>query len=121
MEGESKCNCQRCGQPIGFPLDLHNTEITCPHCGRATTGALPRVRALPPEPAHYPPAIAAPAPAGNANNFMALGFILALIFPLGGLAIGISQLARGFVGLGLATILASFLLAFMWVLFLSGM
>jgi hypothetical protein len=37
MNGKSKCNCQRCGNPIEFPNDLNNLDIECPHCHKQTT------------------------------------------------------------------------------------
>lgn len=41
---EVKCDCQRCGQHIAFPLEMAGQDVTCPHCGRETTLLLPQVR-----------------------------------------------------------------------------
>jgi DNA-directed RNA polymerase subunit RPC12/RpoP len=92
MDGESKCNCQRCGQPIAFPIDLNNTETTCPHCGKATTLIVPRVRAVTPDlaPSNY-------AASGTANNsaygelggLVLAGYLTAIFMPLIGFIIGI--------------------------------
>lgn len=116
MEGEAKCNCQRCGQPIAFPVEYQNTEATCPHCGKETTLAVPRIRALATE----------PAPSGRAdkstsNDFMAIGFILAGIFPIGGVVIGIIQLTRGRGPLGAGTIIASIVSGFIWLAIFSSL
>lgn len=50
MNNEAKCDCQRCGNPIAFPVDLLNTEVECPHCHKATTLIVPppesRIRAI---------------------------------------------------------------------------
>jgi predicted RNA-binding Zn-ribbon protein involved in translation (DUF1610 family) len=115
MDGESKCNCQRCGNPIAFPLELNNTETECPHCGKATTLQVPRVRALPLETV---PAISGSAPIPkevSKDDFAALGFILAAIFPIGGIVVGLIQLTKGKSGLGAATIIASILCGIFWL------
>lgn len=44
MSNEAKCNCQRCGEHIAFPIEITGQEIICPHCGRETTLLLPEVR-----------------------------------------------------------------------------
>jgi predicted RNA-binding Zn-ribbon protein involved in translation (DUF1610 family) len=44
MDDEANCNCQRCGQSIAFPINMHGQDVPCPHCGRETTLTLPMVR-----------------------------------------------------------------------------
>ncbi len=49
MSAEAKCNCQRCGEHIAFPVEMTGQEITCPHCGRETTLLSPQVRKANPD------------------------------------------------------------------------
>lgn len=37
MNGEAKCNCQRCGGHIAFSPETDGQDVTCPHCGKETT------------------------------------------------------------------------------------
>jgi 4-hydroxy-3-methylbut-2-en-1-yl diphosphate synthase IspG/GcpE len=34
---DAKCDCQRCGNPIAFPVEMDGNEVECPHCNRTTT------------------------------------------------------------------------------------
>lgn len=36
MDGESRCSCGNCGQPIAFPPESNNTWATCPTCSATT-------------------------------------------------------------------------------------
>ena len=44
MSDEAKCNCQRCGEHIEFPMVMAGQNVACPHCGRETTLTIPAVR-----------------------------------------------------------------------------
>lgn len=44
MSNEAKCNCQRCGESIAFPVEMAGQDTACPHCGRETTLLVPQVR-----------------------------------------------------------------------------
>jgi len=117
MEGEAKCNCQRCGQPIAFPLDLHNTEAECPHCGKATTLQAPVIRALPRAPAAMALPPTAPADAGS---LIVAGYVTAIFLPIVGFIIGIILLGKNQVGSGIACIIVSFICGFIWAAVLAG-
>jgi predicted RNA-binding Zn-ribbon protein involved in translation (DUF1610 family) len=124
MDSEAKCNCQRCGQPIAFPIDLHNTETTCPHCGKATTLIVPRVRAVTsdPAPANY-------TVSGSTNNstygdlggLVLAGYLTAIFMPLIGFIIGIILLAKNRPGSGICCILVSAICGFIWMAIISSM
>jgi len=43
MSEYAKCNCQRCGQGIEFPVAGDGQDVTCPHCGRETTLIVPQL------------------------------------------------------------------------------
>jgi hypothetical protein len=113
MTGESKCNCQRCGNPIAFPVDLHNTEIECPHCHKATTLLMPtlsnQVRALPPE----VPAWARTAPAVDPGLITA-GYVCAFLLPFMGIIIGIIILTKNNTEKGIVIVVLSFVFTVLW-------
>jgi DNA-directed RNA polymerase subunit RPC12/RpoP len=124
MDGEAKCNCQRCGQPIAFPLDLHNTEAACPHCGKTTTLIVPRVRAAAPDSA--PVVIAAPAsaknsPYGDLGGLVLVGYLTAIFMPLIGFIIGIILLTKNRPGSGIGCIIVSVICGFIALAIFSSM
>ena len=103
MEGEVKCNCQRCGKPIAFPLDLNNTEATCPHCGKATTLLLPRAE-------QRIRAVSSPAKEsayGDLGGLVLAGYLTAIFLPLIGFIIGIILLTKNRPGSGIGCIIVS--------------
>jgi predicted RNA-binding Zn-ribbon protein involved in translation (DUF1610 family) len=108
MEGETKCNCQRCGQPIAFPLDLNNTEAPCPLCGMETTLQAPRIRAL----ARNNPQ---PTEIENYTTLVVVGFVGTLIIPLIGFIAGIYLIVKGKAGVGAVMLVLSILLSIIWL------
>jgi hypothetical protein len=123
MTEEAKCDCQRCGQPIAFPIDLHNTEVECPHCHKATTLLIPspesRIRAI--------PAPAAPAPQGQTSAYGELGglvlagYLTAIFMPLIGFIIGIILLGKNCPGSGISCIIVSLVCGSIWLAIISNM
>jgi hypothetical protein len=108
----SKCDCQRCGNPIEFPTELHNTETSCPHCGKATT--LNAVRAVPPAPT------AGPAPKRNYTALGVVGILTAIFLPIIGFFIGIYLLAKGQSARGCICLGLSILAGLGWFAFMNS-
>jgi hypothetical protein len=81
------------GQPIAFPIDLNNAETICPHCGKATTLIVPRMRAVTPDPASSNYA-ASGATNNSAYGELGAGYLTAIFMPLIGFIIGIILLAK---------------------------
>jgi hypothetical protein len=133
MNNESKCNCQRCGQPIAFPADMINQEIECPHCQKATTLiAQNRVRALPAEQPYQsvsapwerpglPPLASANVAAKSNEGLILAGYLCGFLLPIVGFIIGIILLARNSVGSGIGCIIVSAICGFIWIAILSSM
>ena len=123
MSEEAKCDCQRCGQPIAFPIDLHNTEVECPHCHKATTLLIPspesRIRAIP------APAVAAPqgqtSAYGELEGLVLAGYLTAIFLPLIGFIIGIILLGKNRPGSGIGCIVVSLVCGSIWLAVISGM
>ncbi len=122
MSDEAKSDCQRCGQPIAFPIDLHNTEVECPHCHKATTLLVPspesRIRAIP------APAISTPQGQTSSRDLDALiisGYLTAILLPLIGFIIGIILLGKNRPGSGIACIVISIACGLIWLAVISNM
>jgi hypothetical protein len=116
MSEEAKCECQRCGQPIAFPIDLHNTEVECPHCHKATSLLIPspesRIHAIP-EPASVAPALP------DLDSLIIAGFLTAIFLPLIGFIIGIILLAKNQVGSGIGCTIMSLASGAFWLAVIS--
>jgi hypothetical protein len=119
MDGEAKCNCQRCGQPIAFPLNLHNTEADCPHCGKTTTLVVPQIRALPRQEYSAAPSVQTSANSEN-NGLVVAGYVAAILMPLVGFIIGIILLAKNKVGSGIGCIIVSVICGIIWLALLNS-
>ena len=93
MIGELKGDCQRCGEPITFPIDLNNTESDCPHCHKVTTllAKRPESKVRKAEP---PPAMPGSARA-NYSGLGAIGIACSILLPIIGFFIGIYLLTKG--------------------------
>jgi DNA-directed RNA polymerase subunit RPC12/RpoP len=114
LPGESKCDCQRCGQPIAFPVDLHNTEVECPHCHRATTLLIPSPSARVRKADSLPPGTE-PLPDPT------LAYVLAIILPLIGFFFGVWLMGKKQSGHGAAVMALSIFAALFWLLIFSQM
>jgi hypothetical protein len=123
MSEEAKCDCQRCGQVIAFPIVLHNTEVEYPHCHKATTLLIPspesRIRAI--------PAPAVSAPQGQTSAYDELGgrvlarYLTAIFMPLIGFIIGIILLGKNRPGSGICCIIVIVVCGIIWLALISGM
>jgi hypothetical protein len=105
MTEEAKCDCQRCGNPIAFPLDLHNSEVQCPHCHKATTLSVPSASAR----VHK-----ATAPVFDERrqglirqSTMISSYALAFLIPIAGFFAGIYLMAKKETGHGVAVMAIS--------------
>lgn len=96
---ESKCDCQRCGNSIAFPVDLDGTEVECPHCKRATTLNIPnpatRIRKA-------ETTIAEPNEAAIAESTIVCCYVLSVLLPIVGFFCGIWLMAKKQSGHGAA-------------------
>ena len=122
MSEEAKCDCQRCGQPIAFPVDLHNTEVECPHFHKATTLLIPsletRTRAIPVPAAPPPPG---QKPADDLDTLIIIGYLTSCLLPLIGFIIGIILLEKNRPGSGLGCVIVSLICGAIWLALISDM
>lgn len=119
MDGESKCDCQRCGQPIAFPIDLNNTEVECPHCHRATTLLIPSPSARVRKADSLPPPIRATDEVPQSTLTGCI--ILSILMPLIGFFCGVWLMTKKQSGYGVACMATSIIAGLVWVAIFSSM
>lgn len=113
MIEDSKCDCQRCGNPIAFPIDMHNEEVECPHCHKATTLIVSRpeqrIRAInsPLDKSADPKNTTNKSEQGDLEGLIMAGYVTALLLPIVGFIIGVILLSKNRTGSGLGCIIMS--------------
>jgi hypothetical protein len=125
MTGESRCNCQRCGKPIVFPIDLHNTDVECPHCRKSTTLRVPEPSLHGSSPSsrvrkgETPPVITS-TPKTDYSIVGAVGLACSILIPFVGFFIGIYLLAKRQPARGCVCMAISIIAGLGWLILINS-
>jgi predicted RNA-binding Zn-ribbon protein involved in translation (DUF1610 family) len=121
MADEAKCNCQRCGQGIEFPIVMAGQDATCPHCGRETTLTIPTVRKA--TPSYSPPSssTALTEQKSIAGGTIGCSYVLSFLIPVAGFFAGIYLMTKKESGHGAACMAISIVFGLIWIVMFSAM
>lgn len=117
MNDEAKCNCQRCGQSIAFPVVMAGQDVACPHCQRETTLSIPTVRKATPD---YPPSVPT-TEQPVATSTIVCSYALCFLIPIAGFFAGIYLMTKSQSGHGIASMAISIVFGLIFITLFSGM